>query len=541
MRKPLASNRPRAPVADGESMPAPTGGWDAVSPLSEMEPDRAIVLDNWFPRPSYVEVRKGSKVHASNMGNNTVDSLLVYNGVTAAGSRMFSVTNGEIFDVSSAGNAVATGVTGLASDRWQYTNFATSGGNFLWICSGADDPRHYNGSVWATPTITGITASDVINVNSHKKRLWFILKDSMDAAYLGTDSIAGSATKFPLGSIMGKGGYLVAMATWTKDGGSGPDDLAVFISSRGQVAVYQGTDPASASTWSLVGVYDLGAPIGYRCFTKVAGDLALINIDGVLPISKAYITDRGAADRIAITSNIDNAMNEASRDYRGNFGWELCSYSKGTMALLNVPLVEGNTQHQYVMNTLTGAWCRFKNLNANCWAVFNDDLFFGGNDGLVYQADVGALDVDQPVDAVGQTAYNYFRAKGRLKSWTLLQPLLTTDSNSRPAIGLSTDFADNAVLGTPTSAATNAALFDSAIFDVDIFPTGARNISDWLTVSGQGQAASVHFRSKTGPETGVTLWGFSEWGGDPWSVSASGDVVMKLNGFNAIFERGGFM
>lgn len=541
MRKPLASNRPRAPVATGESMPAPTGGWDAVSPLSEMEPDRAIVLDNWFPRPGYVEVRKGSKVHASNMGSDPVDSLLVYNGVTTAGSRMFSVTNGEIFDVSSAGNAIATGVTGLASDRWQYTNFATSGGNFLWICSGADDPQHYNGSVWATPTITGITASDVINVNSHKKRLWFILKDSMDAAYLGTDSIAGSATKFPLGSIMGKGGYLVAMATWTKDGGSGPDDLAVFISSRGQVAVYQGTDPASASTWSLVGVYDLGAPIGYRCFTKVAGDLALINIDGVLPISKAYITDRGATDRIAITSNIDNAMNEASRDYRGNFGWELCSYSKGTMALLNVPLVEGDTQHQYVMNTLTGAWCRFKNLNANCWAVFNDDLFFGGNDGLVYQADVGALDVDQPVDAVGQTAYNYFRAKGRLKSWTLLQPLLTTDSNSRPAIGLSTDFADNAVLGTPTSAATNAALFDSAIFDADIFPTGARNISDWLTVSGQGQAASIHFRSKTGPETGVALWGFSEWGGDPWSVSASGDVVMKLNGFNAIFERGGFM
>ena len=283
------------------------------------------------------------------------------------------------------------------------------------------------------------------------------------------------------------------------------------------------------------------SPLGYRCFTKVGGDLALINIDGVLPISKAYITDRAATATIAITADIYNAMNEAARNSGDNFGWELCAYSKGTMALLNVPVQEGGSQQQYVMNTLTGAWCRFKNMPANCWAVYNDNLYFGGNDGIVYQADTGALDVDEPVDAVGQTAYNYYKTKGRLKSWALLQPLLTTDSNTRPAIGISTDFADNAVLGTPTSGATASALFDSAVFDTDVFPVGARNISDWLTVAGEGQAASIHFRSRTGPETGVSLWGFAVWGGDPWSVSASGDVVMKLNGFNAIYERGGFM
>jgi hypothetical protein len=43
------------------------------------------------------------------------------------------------------------------------------------------------------------------------------------------------------------------------------DDYAAFITSEGQVAVYSGADPASSTTWSLVGVFDIGAPIGRRC------------------------------------------------------------------------------------------------------------------------------------------------------------------------------------------------------------------------------------------------------------------------------------
>jgi hypothetical protein len=501
-------------------MPSPVGGWDAVSPLADMDEDRAIVLDNWFPSTGDVRVRRGHHVHCDEMGSAAVESLMVYHGTTVASSAMFCSTGGDFFDVSASGAGVATSVTGQTNDRWQSINFTTSGGKFLWACNGADDPIHYNGSVWANPSLTTTTfaAGDIIHVNGHKNRIWVVFRDSTVAGYLPTGAIAGTVTNFELGGLFTRGGYLVAMATWTRDGGSGEDDLAVFISSRGQCAVYAGTDPSSANTWALIGVFDLGPPIGRRCFTKVAGDLALVNIDGVLPLSKALEVDRGAASTIAITSRINNAMNEAARLHAANFGWELLPYSAGTYVLLNVPIAENDQQHQYVMNTLTGAWCRFTGQNMNCWAVFKDQLFAGGNDGKVYRADFSGADVDMAIDAVGKTAYSYYKSPGVNKQWSMIQPLLTADSNVLPALGLSTDFKDNATLGTPSASTVDAALYDSAIWDVDVYALENRAVADWSTVSGIGQCASVHFRAL--------------------SNSASGDVVLRMNGFNLVYQPG---
>ena len=541
LRRARRGNAPKQQIARGRSIPAPVGGWDAVSALADMPEDRAVQLENWFPSTGDVRVRRGHQIHGSGMGSDPVESLMVYNGLTSAASKLFAATGTAIYDVSAAGSG-SSSVTSLTNARWRWTNFTTSGGKFLWMCNGADAPRHYNGSAWATPSLTVSTfsASDIINVNAHKNRLWFVYKDSTVAGYLGTGAVAGSVTNFELGGLFNKGGYLVAMATWTRDGGSGEDDLAVFISSRGQAVVYAGTDPASATTWAMVGVFELGPPIGYRCFTKVAGDLALINLDGVLPLSKALQSDRGAVASIALTANINNAMNEAARSYKDNFGWELTPYAKGTMAILNVPIQENETQHQFVVNTLTGAWCKFTGMNANCWAVFRDRLFFGGNTGFVYEADTTGMDVDEPIRADGQGAYHYYSMKGQLKQWKMLQPLVTTDSGARPAVGISTDFQDNAAVGTPTAASSPSALYDTAIYDTDSYATENRSVVDWTGISGIGQCASIHFLAETGRGSGVSIWGVSDWG-DEWSYSISGDVVMQLNGFNVTFEPGGVL
>jgi hypothetical protein len=539
MLSPLRSNSRRSRVAVGKSIPAPIEGWDAVSPVAKMKPERAIVLDNFFPQPGYVEVRRGTQLH-SIAGSTVVDTLMAYNGLTSAANKMFAVCGGSIIDVTASGTGTTTTVTGLGSNRWQYVNYTTSAGtHYLWCVNGVDAARHYNGSVWAQPAVTGVSSSDMINVNVHKKRIWGIISGSMDACYLPLDSIAGAATKFPLGSVMAKGGFLVAMATWTLDAGAGIDDYAVFISSRGQVAVYQGTDPAS--DFALVGVYDLGAPLGYRCFTKVAGDVALVNIDGVLPLSKALGVDQGAAATVAITQRINNAMNSAARSYKNNFGWELISYPKGTMALLNVPIAEGDTQHQYVMNTLTGAWCRFTGWDANCFCVFNDNLYFGANNGHVHLADTGSMDTSTVIEAIGQTAYNYFNSPGRNKKFGALQPIITTDSEAAPSIGLSTDFKDNATLGALSSAATSSAIYDTSVWDTDIYPIESSTFADWTTVSGIGQCASIHFKVRTGIENGVSLWGDAHWNVSQWNSATPNNVILQLNGFNITYEAGEFI
>jgi hypothetical protein len=272
----------------------------------------------------------------------------------------------------------------------------------------------------------------------------------------------------------------------------------------------------------------------------VGGDLALVCVDGILPLSKALTTDRGAFDKIAITANIDNAMNEAARLYKGNFGWQLCPYPKGTAAILNVPLSENDISHQYVMNTLTGAWCRYTGQNANCWATYLDTLYFGGNDGVVYEADTGALDYNTNITCDGQGAYVYFEKSST--HWKMLQPLVTTDSDGRPSVGLSTDFKDNATLGTPGGIALAGARWDQSIWDQASFGTLEINTADWTVAPGLGRCASVHFRIVTGDDPAESAqWGVGEWGAASWGVAATNDVIVRVNAFNTTYETGSFL
>ena len=73
--------------------------------------------------------------------------------------------------------------------------------------------------------------------------------------YGNVNAIGRTFTKFPLSRVVPHGGNLTAMATWNHDGGDGIDDYALFIMSSGDVAIYQGSNPADANNWALVGVY----------------------------------------------------------------------------------------------------------------------------------------------------------------------------------------------------------------------------------------------------------------------------------------------
>jgi hypothetical protein len=542
-RQPVRANSKQRLVLRSVVMPAPVGGWDASSALAAMKKDRAVQLKNWFPQPGYVEVRRGYKYHAWDIASDTtpVETLMVWQG--PASSKLFAAGGGKIWDVTSNA-AASSAVTGLNEDRWQHTNMTTSAGAFLFCVNGTDAPRHYNGSTWATPSITGITASDVIHVNVHKKRLWFTIKDSTKAAYLATDAVAGSATEFNLGANFKRGGYLVGMTTWTRDGGSGSDDYAVFISSRGQAAVYQGTDPASASTWALVGVFDIPTPIGRRCFLTFGADVLLVTLEGVYPLSQVLSLDATQQGRRAITENISTAINADARSHAGNFGWELCSYAKGTRLILNIPTSETSSAKQYVMNTLTGAWCEFDGHNANAWCVYNDALYFAGSaDGCVYRADTGSADIDQPITAIGQAAYQAFGNPGTNKRFSMLQCLTTASGANRPRLGMSADFLETNSLSTQanTGSAATSAVWDSAIWDSSTWPGEESNVNDWVTTPALGRFGSIKFYAQTGLLSGGSAWGVSLWGTALWGSQGSSDVTMRINGFVVLYETGGYL
>lgn len=469
----------------------------------------------------------------------TVESLMAWHGPGAT-QVMFAAAGGSLWNVAANSAAVFSTGNGFSSNRWQHVNFTTSAGNWLFLVNGDDAPRYYGAAGWVVPTITGITATDAIQIAVHKKRIWFVMRDSTKAAYLGTEAVAGSAAVFELGSVFDKGGRLTAMTTWTLDGGNGPDDYAVFMSSRGQVAIYSGTDPSSASTWALVGVFDMAEPIGRRCFVRFGTRPLLLTRQGLLQMDLQFKEDKANLSATAVTRNISEGINDDARSYGDNFGWEAIVYPRGTRLLVNVPTAETSVARQYVQNTLTGAWCQFTGHNANCWCVFNDRLYFGGNDGFVFQADSGSTDIGASISATMQTSYNAYGSGGQ-KQFVMLQALVTSTTANRPQLGISTDFRETNELSVLPNVSSGGAKWDVAKWDQAKWVSSDREQNDWATASALGVWGSIKCVATTGDDAGASLWGVSKWGEAEWGSDGTVDQTMRINGFVVVYKSGTYI
>lgn len=468
-----------------------------------MNPADAIQMDNWFPSTTYATLRSGSLNHVTGIPVS-VRTLAAYNSGTT--SKLFAAAGTAIYDVTTAGAVGAAVVTGLTSGRWQRANFSAGGGNYLYLVNGVDAPQLYNGATWQSVTgvsapvaITGVTTSTLINICVHQSRLWFVQKDTMKVWYLATLAIGGAATALDLAPLFRRGGYLVAMGSWTIDSGSGMDDLAVFITSQGEVAVYQGTDPSSASTWSLKGLYYIGEPVGYRCMTQYASDLLIICKDGLQPMSKALASSR-VSTKTSMTDKIVQAMNTAIDQYSTVFGWECTVFAGQNMLLLNVPVT--NNIQQYVMNTITGAWCRFTGWNSYCYEVFNGKLYFG-SDLSVIQASVGTSDNGANINSEVIQAFSNL-GYSSLKALKLARPLLAMDSMAGILLGINVDYETDDPTGAPTFSGVSAGVWDVSEWDEVIWGGDPQIKKDWQTVYGLGYTAAMHI--KTASSATVIQW-----------------------------------
>ena len=537
---PFKQNNKRQQISEGASVPAPVGGWDAASPLALMKPENAVRLVNWDAEPGFCKLRRGSVKHCLGVGSSRVESVMAYHGITTASDKLFAAATTIIYDVSTS-YVASSSLTSLTNGRWQHVNHATTGANYLLIVNGADSMRAYDGSSWSTPAVTVATSANWVHLEIHKRRIWAVEVNTTKAWYMPVDVVAGAATAFHLGPVFSRGGYLQALGTWTIDAGEGVDDHLCFISSKGQVAIYKGTDPASADTWALVGVFNVGAPIGRRCLTKVGGDLALISIDGVLPLSRAIMFDRGAVQNVSITAKIQNEMNIAARRYSDNYGWQLIGYPRGTKAILNVPVSAGAESEQYVMNTLTGAWSRYTGMDAFCWEIFQERLFFGGLDGAVYEADTGGQDWDSPINTELMTAFNYYGSRGELKRWTMVRPVMMSDGVVTPTLEIDTDFLETDVNSTVSTVEAIGAGWDEVNWNEFEWGEDVLVASNWTSVSGLGHCAAIHMAMRVQTITDIAVFDTALWDSSNFFSGTGGDVTLQVSGFDVVYERGGFM
>ena len=487
-----------------QSVAAPIRGLNTEDGLADMHPLDALIMDNHFPRTSDVMLRKGFSNHVTGI-TGAVETLMQY--ATGSSRKLFAAATTAIYDVTTSGVVGAAVLSSLTSARWQFANFGTAGGQFIILCNGSDTPVNYNGITWqTTPAITGVTSANLIHVNPHKQRLFFIEKNTMNAWYLPVASIGGVAAKLDFSSLFPLGGHLMAMGTWTIDGGSGADDYAVWISSEGEIAVYQGTDPANSATWGLVGIYRIGKPIGRRCMVKLGGDLAIITYDGIVSLSKAL---RSVDTTKTVLSNkIRTALNALSIVHGAKFGWQVIQFPSVNMLIVNIPILENSQIEQYVMNTITGAWCHFTKIYSYCLELFNEHVYFGTTGKVCKFWDTNA-DNGAPITGEVKQAWSYFGRKGQLKKFNMVRPIILTDGVISPVIAMNIDFEDVSPTSTPTFSASSEAAWDTSDWDITPWTSSLIIQKTWQSVTGLGYAGA--FRIKMSSSSPQIYWASTDY------------------------------
>jgi hypothetical protein len=494
--------QPRRQNARTVTVTAPTGGWNARDPLAEMKPTDAVILDNWFCTPTELRTRKGYSEWATGLDGD-VTTLIDYDAPSGTEKLFATTSTGKLYDVTSQGAVGSPIITGLSSARWQHVQFATSGGSFLLAVNGADYMRIYDGTTYYTVTgvstpyaITGIATTSLIDVHTHKRRNWFIQKQSLKCWYLGTDAIAGAATVFDFGPIFELGGSITKIDTWSLDAGYGMDDYFVVITSSGQIAVYKGTDPSNAAEWALVGVYLVGSPVGMRCTCKYGGDVMFLNKDGLIPLSKSLMSSR-VNTHLMITDKIQNQIASDTTLYKDNANWDLLLYPPQNMLLVNIP-VSSTVSYQYVMNTISGAWSRWTNIPAYCWYFANENLYFG-TAGKVCKAWDTQSDNGVPVITDLLPAFSTFGFGNRIKRWTMASVSMGSNGNFAYTSLLNLDFdfisandAPNASLDVAT------ANWDVDLWDVGVWGTDAISpYTRWNLASGLGYYGAYRIKTSS--------------------------------------------
>lgn len=502
----VSTKRQKPQVSKLATFPAPTGGWISNRNLaiasSSTETPGAAVLENFFPTPTGVVLRRGNVQWVDLDDENPVLSLFTYSSGTQ--SQLFAATATGVWNisVSSSTPQVLSGKTG---GNWSVVQFSTAGGVYLVGVNGSDEGFHYDGATFSGADsgpmgiefpdgYDGLTTADLSYVWVYQGRIWFLQKNSLNAFYLPVGVLGGALAVYPLGAVFARGGSLLWGQSWSlSSGGSGGlSDQCVFCTTEGEVAAYQGIDPGSASDWEKVGTYRIGRPMGNKGIIKAGGDLVIATTVGFVSLGQAAQNDYAALGRLAVSYPIEDEWAKATTE-RGADDWRCQVWPNGQMVLVSPPTPTGGTPVTFVSNSNTGAWCKFTGWDVTATEVFNGELFFGTSDGRVCQGWTGGNDEGQPYVGRILPLYDDLGAPGSRKIAKVARVVKRSTFSSREGISARFDFdltfpAAPSPDGIVTSNEWDNAIWDQSVWDAT---RGAIVTGDWRSVGGSGYDVAV--------------------------------------------------
>lgn len=408
-------------------------------------------------------------------GNFTVGQVVTGGGSGATGTIIRDT------DAGTAGTLLLTGVSGTFVNNEALTDPVT----------GAATAN--GGPTTAGPAITGVTTSTLSHVWTYRNRLFFIRGDTLNAHYLPVDSIGGALGTRSFGGIFQRGGSLLFGATWSLDAGDGIDDKCVFVTTEGEIAIFEGADPSGSDPgdFDLVGRYDITVPMGKNVTMSAGGDLLVMTQDGIVPISAAISKDKAAISLSAVTRPIEPEWQREVRE-RGGTPWEVAKWPSRNMAVVSIPRpTEDDDPYCFVVNVETGAWCKYTNWDVRCLSVHSDDkLYFGNLTGEVWEGETTGADGEETIYCTYVGHADHLGSPGVHKTVHSMRSSFVSALSFAAKLSVSTDYVIS-VPSPPDVEPISGVGWDISEWDVgvwDVLATAATIRTKWVSIGRSGFA-----------------------------------------------------
>ena len=484
------------------NVPAPVGGLNFRDPISEMQPIDAVVLDNMIPRQSGTEMRKGYQLHVDDVGGQ-VKSVFTYNAANSANDKVFAARGGNIYDVTTDPATVAVATTGSTNNLWWTTQFSTGADMFLLAVSpGAGYYTYSQATGWVKRTPAGLPTTTLRTVAVWKRRVFFTAVDDPNVYYFqSVDVVTGATSPFNMGSLLRNGGYISAIINWTLDAGVGIDDHLVVVGTQGDIGVWTGTDPQSATTFSLQGVWYIGpVPEFGRYFTPAGGDVMILSSLGLQQMSK-IVNGQFIERDPGPSAKIQSVLNPLVQTYLNSQAWEMLVVPSQNILLISPPLSDIGTYQQYAMNLTTGAWCTLSGMRMRAAAVLDGTMYYGTNDGYIYKGLFGNKDNvamngtgGDLVEADVQCAFNAMGNAGILKRFSMARPIFIANDTPSVKLQVNTQYQLNPVAGSPSFTVQSVGIWDTSTWNSAIWSENANTYQAFVGVTGMGYYGSIRMK-----------------------------------------------
>lgn len=546
----MAANPKNLAVQKQVRFPTPVGGINTLDNVMVLGPEYAFAMNNFIARPTGLEFRKGWK-NWTDFGDDfddAVQTLMYYSSPSGTVDKMFASTAdaaSSIFDVTlpitSAPVALFTpGVGALVPGEWFWVNFTTPGDSFLCAVSQGLGYYTYTDAAGWVKVLNGASpgqvkfeyqsvtynVEDMSYIFSWKSRLWFLHGDKGLVWYLPVNQVTGDATALDLGQFMKRGGAWAFGTGWTFDGGEGMDDNLVFVSSNGDMVIYEGDDPDTAGEFKLKGSWYIGrVPVGRRGHCQYRGSVIIATEFGILDVAQLVSgkmpTDADATIGAKFNPSLAKHISETI-----NFRyWQLISYPKENFVYVLSPAIEAENavEISFIMDHFSKGWSTQSLFPAFCAVVFQGQMYFGTKDmtygdtqqyqgGRIGEAFSGAKDDASLTDAeIGNEVTGFFQAgfydygtPTKNKRAQRVRLLGVSDGIPGCFIAIFSEYALQTNRQAPLPNLAGESLWNVALWDVAIWSARATTFKRWFGVAGFGKKLSVAAAVRSGGATLVT-------------------------------------